>query len=244
MINRFLHRGDMGDDVLQLQIALVAAGIDIGKADSDFGVKTETGLKKYQSMKGLKVDGEAGPATFGAMGIDFQLAKPPMSSGFSNKMVSRSLAVGRYGGIDFASKHWPQQGKWIQSLEIPAEWFPSWHVLDSKAQVRHIACNLDIHMPLLAALKSVHERGLGDLLKTFDGCFNIRMVRGSTAAVSAHSYGLALDINASENGLGQTHGGFYNHLDFVKCFTEQGFAWGGNFHGRKDPMHFSYCWEG
>lgn len=128
-------------------------------------------------------------------------------------------------------------------FEVPPGIFKNWKVLDSDILCTHFLMNFDAILPMQQALEAVQNAGLADLLKTFDGCFNIRLVRGSKGLVSAHSYGLAIDINASENTLGQTSGGFYDHPDFVKCFTDYGWDFGGNFHGRKDPMHFSYCWE-
>lgn len=162
---------------------------------------------------------------------------------FKNKCTTRAAAEQRYGHIDFASKHWPERNHWIRSLIIPEGMFPNWKVLNTKIPVKTIACNIDIHGPLMAALNSVHDKGLGGQLKTFDGCFNIRMVRGTRSAFSAHSYGLAVDLNAALNPMGKVlHTTFTP--EFVKCFTDQGFAWGGNFKSRRDPMHFSYCWEG
>ncbi len=159
------------------------------------------------------------------------------------KCTSRNMAVQRYGGIDFASKHWQGQSKWLEMFQVPTGFFPNWHVVGTTHPVEHIALNVDLHVPLMRALVNIHSKNLGHLLVTFDGCFNIRMVRGTTNSPSTHAYGLALDINAATNGLAQTHGGFYDHPDFVKCFTDEGFDWGGNFHGRKDPMHFSFAWE-
>lgn len=123
-------------------------------------------------------------------------------------------------------------------LEIPRDWFPNWRVAGTNQQVVHIYCNADMHGPGLAALKDVHQAGLGHLLKTFAGAFNIRMTRGS-GSFSAHAYGGAWDINAPENPLGATHGGFFDHPEFVACFERHGIKWGGHFQGRKDPMHFT-----
>lgn len=163
------------------------------------------------------------------------------SLGVYMKATTRSAAIQRYGQIDLGHQSWPQQGKWLGLMEIPADVQAklSWKVYGNP--VHHINCNVDIHIPLLAALKSICDHNLQHELHTFDGCFNIRAVRGS-ASVSAHSYGLAIDINSDTEKLGQA----VSHLSpaFVKCFTDQGFDWGGNFHSRKDPMHFSYCWEG
>ena len=158
------------------------------------------------------------------------------------KCKTRAEAVARYGHIDLASAYWPDKNKWIKMFEVPVGWFPNWRVLDTHYVVKHIACNIDTHKPLLAALQSVHDKNLGHVLKTFDGCFNIRKVRGS-AAMSTHSYGLGFDFNASLNPLGSLSGDFGKHPEFIKCFKDQGFDWGGDWSGRKDFMHLSWAWE-
>lgn len=159
------------------------------------------------------------------------------------KCTTREACIERYGRIDFARRQWANQNDWMANMPVEDGLFNSWHG-PTGSVVGHIFVNKDMEAPLQAALKSVHDRNFGALLRTYDGCFNIRMVRGTNNMFSAHSYGLAIDINADENPLGATDGGFFSYPEFVKCFTEQGFAWGGHFHGRKDPMHFSYCFEG
>ncbi len=156
------------------------------------------------------------------------------------KCLTRADAEARYGHIDFASKYWPNQGMWISMFKVPDGWFPNWTVLDTGLVVRHIACNIDIHVPLANALADVKAKGLEHELHTFDGCFNIRAVRGSTLP-STHSYGLGLDFNAATEPMG-TNTTHWTPA-FIKCFTEQEFDWGGNFTGRKDSMHLSRAWE-
>lgn len=99
---------------------------------------------------------------------------------------------------------------------------------------KKIYCNADLVDPLLRALRLVKSRGLADQIKTWDGCFNIRLQRGSDTRYSIHSWGLAIDINAFENGLGQAP---QMSPELVKCFTDVGFDWGGTWK-RKDGMHF------
>lgn len=69
--------------------------------------------------------------------------------------------------------------------------------------------------------------------------YNCRPVRGSTTTPSNHSWGLALDFNSVYNWLGRTDGGDIPvwMRDLWKAY---GFRWGGDFSGRKDPMHFEY----
>jgi len=64
-----LSRGSKGDGVVALQQKLTELGYDIGKADGDFGGRTETALKQYQEAHGLeqtgKLDADTHLALFG-----------------------------------------------------------------------------------------------------------------------------------------------------------------------------------
>jgi hypothetical protein len=98
---------------------------------------------------------------------------------------------------------------------------------------KRIYCNKDMVEPLSKAFHNLIQTGHVKELKTWDGCFNIRKKRG-LASMSLHSWGIAIDVNAFENGLNQTP---KLSPGFVKCFTDVGFDWGGLWK-RKDPMHF------
>jgi hypothetical protein len=153
---------------------------------------------------------------------------------------TRSEATLRYGKIVSAGGKlaWSGEATWMGMFIMPVGFE---HVINtaSSKPLTKIYCNKDMHAPLKLALQNLLDRGLAKEFKTFDGCFMLRMVRGTTDALSTHSYGLAIDLNASENALGQEP---KLSPEFVKCFTDVGFAWGGNFK-RKDGMHFSFCWE-
>lgn len=96
-----------------------------------------------------------------------------------------------------------------------------------------IYCNKDVANALQDAFLNIIGRCLQDELKTWDGCFNIRKKRGFKSW-SLHSWGIAIDINAAWNGLKQEP---QMSPELVKCFTDAGFDWGGNWR-RKDGMHF------
>lgn len=98
---------------------------------------------------------------------------------------------------------------------------------------KKLYCNKDLIAPLSKALKALIDTGHVSELKTFDGCFNIRKKRQLTS-MSLHSWGIAIDVNAFENGLNQKP---KLSAGFVKCFTDNGFDWGGNW-TRLDGMHF------
>lgn len=124
-------------------------------------------------------------------------------------------------------------------IQIPEVICANWKNVVTNQPARHIYCNRDMAPALLEALQNLRDRGFLGGLKTFDGCFSIRDVRAEPGKPSCHSYGLAIDVNAFENGLDQEPA---LSSEFVKCFTDVGFTWGGTFH-RKDGMHFSYAWE-
>ena len=98
---------------------------------------------------------------------------------------------------------------------------------------KRLYCNRDLVEPLTRALNALIQTGHVHELKTWDGCFNIRKKRG-LSSMSLHSWGIAIDVNAFENGLGQNP---RLSPGFVKCFTDNGFDWGGIW-TRKDGMHF------
>ena len=121
--------------------------------------------------------------------------------------------------------------------DIAAEWVNA--TTGRGMPTRRIYCNQDMVEPLGQALENVRHAGLLSELKTFDGCFSIRAVRNSSGKVSAHAYGLAIDLNAAENPVGAESA---LSPEFIQCWESAGFDWGGRSQ-RMDGMHFSYAWE-
>ena len=100
---------------------------------------------------------------------------------------------------------------------------------------KRIYCNKLMVEPLKKAFKALIETEHVNELKTWDGCFNIRMIRGISTSFSLHSWGLAVDMNAFEN---QLYVKPKLSEGFVKCFEDAGFEWGGRWSIRYDGMHF------
>ncbi|MBR1660024.1 MAG: spore cortex-lytic enzyme [Oscillospiraceae bacterium] len=63
-------KGSSGSVVTQIQSRLKAQGYYTGETDGVYGSKTEAAVKKFQQSSGLTVDGQAGPATLAALGVD------------------------------------------------------------------------------------------------------------------------------------------------------------------------------
>ncbi len=99
---------------------------------------------------------------------------------------------------------------------------------------KKLYCHKLMVAPLTAAFQNLISRGYVKELKTWDGCFNPRLQRGSRTKWSIHTWALAIDVNAAWNGLGVTP---VLSAGFVKCFTDAGFDWGGIWK-REDGMHF------
>ena len=70
----------------------------------------------------------------------------------------------------------------------------------------------------------------------FGGCFNIRNIAGSNNW-SNHSWACAIDLAPSTNGFNM-HTTLSNLV--IDAFKAQGALWGGDYKGRKDPMHFEF----
>lgn len=134
-------------------------------------------------------------------------------------MVTSAQALKKYGD--------PTLEKGMVVWDVPTE-------LEIGVIPKKIYCNKDLVKPLEQAFRNLISRDFVKELKTWDGCFNIRKKR-SLASMSLHSWGLAIDVNAAWNGLGKTP---TLSAGFVKCFTDTGFDWGGNWGNRPDGMHF------
>jgi hypothetical protein len=134
-------------------------------------------------------------------------------------MVTSAQALKKYGD--------PTLERSMVVWDVPTE-------LEIGVIPKKIYCNRDMVTPLTNAFKNLISRGFVKELKTWDGCFNLRKKRG-LKSMSLHSWGIAVDLNAAWNGLGKTP---TLSSEFVKCFTDVGFEWGGHWSGRVDGMHF------
>jgi hypothetical protein len=142
-------------------------------------------------------------------------------------MITQQQCEQKYGPVAIGQNNSLFENKWMTLWDVPAE-------LEVGVIPKKLYCNKDMVEPLRKAFVNLISRGAVFELKTWDGCFNIRLVRGSSTSMSLHSWGIAIDVNAAWNGLGVTP---VLTPGFVKCFTDAGFDWGGTWQ-RKDGMHF------
>ena len=136
---------------------------------------------------------------------------------------------------DFHSPGW-------QDLNL-VHMMPPFQMYYAKQPMTH---GILVHKKIVAALTAVfnsvwdqcnHDKATLDKtgLSDWGGCFNIRNIAGSNNW-SNHSWACAVDISPTTNGFNTGHGTQSNMV--VGAFKKQGFLWGGDYHGRTDPMHF------
>lgn len=103
--------------------------------------------------------------------------------------------------------------------------------------IRSFQCHRLLVGVFEAVFDELDRRGLQPAIRTWDGVFAFRAIRGETH-LSVHSFGAAIDLNAATNPLG---GPGDMSPDVIAVFQHFGFLWGGEFQLRRDPMHFQYA---
>ncbi len=101
----------------------------------------------------------------------------------------------------------------------------------------HTRCHRLAKEPLERAFADLAASGLWRLIHSFDGLWVPRhMTWNPDRSLSSHSWGIAFDINASRNPYG---GGVTpENRSLNEVFNRYGFAWGGDWNGAKDAMHW------
>ncbi len=98
-----------------------------------------------------------------------------------------------------------------------------------------VTCHRLMVPQLRGALQDVVDAGLSSSLRTYDGCYVPRFIeRNPSHAISLHTWGIAIDMDASTN-----YRGIKGTMDpkVVQIFKKWGFRWGGDW-SYSDPMHF------
>jgi hypothetical protein len=137
---------------------------------------------------------------------------------------AQQILYTRYG--DPRTPGW--ESKWMTLWPVREQlpWFPQAKIYIHK----------DFKEALLPALKALETAGLHQEIKSFDGCFNIRHVRGGYSVLSIHSWGAAIDLNARDNPMATL--GKWSPA-FIATMAKHGIYCGQSWTGRKDPMHFA-----
>jgi hypothetical protein len=128
---------------------------------------------------------------------------------------------------------WP-----IKFLDYVALPVPLMLSFDHTKTITHFRCHKLLVDTMEALFNEIKNRGLEPELFSFGGCFSFRPQR-TASRLSAHSWGIAIDLNSESNVQG-TSGDM--NAGVIAVFRQAGFEWGGDWPGRaKDPMHFQFC---
>ncbi len=125
--------------------------------------------------------------------------------------------------------------EFLSQAQVP---FPLMLSFDHSRSVTHFCCHKLLVGVFENVFSEIQRKGLQSEISTFGGCFSFRPQRTGTR-LSAHSWGIAIDLNPETNAQG-TAGNMSEEI--IEIFRTTGFEWGGDWAGKKkDPMHFQFC---
>lgn len=222
----FIKRGAKGKSVRELQKSLRLLGYYTQKIDGDFGPATLEAVYLFQLTHRLNCDGIVGPLTYEALGIVQSENRIELNPFLP---TSRDELYEHYGD-PLVSGFWSAYGGFCPT---PPE-------LNQIFKYKFKGTNgFWCHKKMILKFQQVYFRivteGCKDSLFTFDGCYNLRNIRGRNK-LSSHSWGISVDHNAFENPLG---GKSKMDEHIVEIFEDEGFTWGGDWQ-RIDAQHLQY----
>jgi 3D (Asp-Asp-Asp) domain-containing protein/peptidoglycan hydrolase-like protein with peptidoglycan-binding domain len=263
----FIKRGSKGPAVRRWQTFLQGQGFDPKGIDGTFGKDTETATIAFQRKHKLKADGEVGRESWGKavmLGLPVvEETRPASDKSGDNwpprptnlQQLSHEERVARFGSFSF--RHAPEPDN-FENIEITDDWesknikrieLPALKTLKGGASGR-VRLHKDLEQDFLALWAAWEKAGLLDRLLTWEGMFNARFKRKTSAAniqnknprsLSNHSWGTAFDVNYQWNKLDTIPAllgekGCVREL--VEIANKHGFYWGGHFKSPRDGMHF------
>ncbi len=245
---KLIQKGSTGPDVKNIQIFLRGLNLYTWAVDTSFGPNMEKAVKAFQKQNGVKDDGIIGNTTLTLM-LKQGLALMPDTSDFPSKPnfnpllsnAQRQAIFGKFKYEDAPTKTNPE------GIKILGNWVADNIVTIQLPQLSKATggkyTKMSVHKLIVDQIEGVwaewEKEGLLSLIKTYDGAFYPRYVRGSSKSLSNHSWGTAFDINAEWNGLGKIPaavGELGSVRELVPIAYKWGFYWGGHF-TRKDGMH-------
>lgn len=153
---------------------------------------------------------------------------------FDEKLAKFGAPATLKGGVLVPDINWERRN--ISRVTVP------WPV---STGVRIIRVHKAVKDNFVALFEAWRDAGVLDRLKTMDGTFVVRMIRGAEnstalAKLSSHSFGTAIDLNAKWNVLNTAGAALGEEGSLVELlpFAEQcGFINGGQWK-RRDQQHW------
>lgn len=135
------------------------------------------------------------------------------------------------------------KGKWEeQSLMVTLLKNALIYAYDTSLKVARVRAHRHLAQHLADTLEACLAAGVPPSRLKYGGCYVWRPKR-TAAQLSLHTWGIAVDLEPAENPLGQpwSDDGKRLHPQIIATFKAQGWFWGGDFHGTKDPQHFQWA---
>lgn len=242
-----LRSGSKGEEVKIVQQALIELGyLPKGSDDGGFGPRTEAALIKWEQER--YADAEVSSEEFAYFKTVVKGIQPPTTAPAGTAALKLPAIPKGYDGlIQLFGKPWEDGSKDAEGNPDGMNW---WAKHQAKVKVPEVFnfnkrdevyVNAYIAPVVAATFEEIARCGLAGEIKTFDGCFKVRPIRGYENAnpprYSIHTWGMAIDVNAAENGLGVVP---KLSPQLVACFKKFGWVWGGDFK-RLDGMHWQYA---
>lgn len=248
-----IHLGDPeGEDVRALQLALSQAGYRVG-VDGQFGERTNQVVRQFQQQHGLHIDGIVGGVTAALLDVDHKTlvataqgltsAAPNITADTPEPWLPHDDSASL---LKFYGQPWEDSSLLVR-VTVP---FEMTYVDESGVTSIH---TIEFHKRAAQQLSAVlnkiwdaagHDESADILrhVRHFSGSYNYRPIRGSSR-LSCHAFGAAIDFDAEHLPLGHGVPAAEMPASIVDIFIGEGFFWGGNYTGRKDPMHFQAAHE-
>jgi hypothetical protein len=172
----------------------------------------------------VRLAGQVRSITGGGGNVD--LLTPPSANPVA--FLTGSRAAKAFGA--FSYRYFPDG-----TIEPDARWVNDNIVTGSVPILGRVTCHRLMLPQLRGALADVQAAGLASSLHSYDGCYVPRFIeRNPEHAISLHTWGIAIDLDASTN-----YRGIRGTMDpqVVDIFKRWGFRWGGDW-TYTDPMHF------
>jgi hypothetical protein len=240
--------GSKGVQVERWQFFLAGfAAYSYIKADGKFGPNTHRATVDFQQKSGLHDDGVVGENTYlaafraGYNNVEAREypGKPDFPPLVSNGQRQKVFGKFKYRRASPNSDDIVVTDDWAKKNIVLVE-IPQLVGVKGAPASGKITFHKLAQKQLLNLFNDWEKESLIPLIKTWNGSYVPRFVRGRPGVLSNHSFGSAFDVNYAWNMLGREPalvGQPGSVRELVKIANKHGFYWGGHFK-RLDGMHF------
>lgn len=224
--------------LVELEIVGIADDVDMGWSELALGsdVAASLGFERVSFIGVVGDDRVAEQLRRSVEDLPVRVTGPGETVDRTDFVLPSVLVKQRFGEFSFR----PLAG---DDIEIDPSWVEANIVTVNVPPLGVFECHRLVVPYIRSAMADLHSSSLVDLINPDDfqlagGCFNSRLIRGGDKgfALSRHAWGIAIDINPSTNGFGET---VSLPTEFGQTFRNWGFAWGAGWL-RPDGMHFEW----